>query len=374
MEKEKIDQKDLKITNVIPITMQAARGYPAWVIVQIQTNVRIEGIGEGFTWSGQAESIANYIRSLREKVLGSRITDIQTFRDRFPTKAENRNWSAAVSAVEIALWDILGKATNQSIYQLLGGKVRDKIPLYADHGIFSGTRDWEECIDRILKAKDDGFTMFKWAPFTGEGTPTLRNLKDQIKKIEMVRSAVGPEYQIAIDAHNRFSVKGAIMAAKEMESYDILFFEAPTHDDTRLLKQVADATHIPLATGELTCTIEQSKDLFESGSLGFFQPEVGTNGGILATIEMADLADQYHLKIATHNWCGPVITRAASHACAVIPNLLFQEYAGGAAIDSWENELLIPETKIENGHLILPDLPGLGFELNKDLLDQKRIS
>ena len=374
MDKEKIGQRDFQITNVIPITMQAARGYPAWVIVQIQTDVGIEGIGEGFTWSGQAESIADYIKSLGEKILGSRITDIQTFRDRFPTKEENRNWSAAVSAVEIALWDILGKVTSRPIYQLLGGKVRDKIPLYADHGIFSGARDWEECIDRILKAKDNGFTMFKWDPFTGGGTPTSCSLKDQIKKIEMVRSAVGSEYQIAIDAHNRFSVKGAIMAAKAMESYDILFFEAPTVDDTRLLKEVADATHIPLATGELTCTIEQSKDLFESGSLGLFQPEVGTNGGILATIAMADLASQYHLKIATHNWCGPVITRAASHACAVIPNLLFQEYAGGAAIDSWENELLIPETKIENGHLILPDLPGLGFELNKDLLDQKRIS
>ena len=137
---------------------------------------------------------------------------------------------------------------------------------------------------------------------------------------------------------------------------------------------MADATHIPLATGELTCTIEQSKDLFESGSLGLFQPEVGTNGGILAIIAMADLASQHHLKIATHNWCGPVITRAASHACAVIPNLLFQECTGGAAIDSWENELLIPETKIENGHLILPDLPGLGFDIIKDLLDQKRIS
>ncbi|MBP96721.1 hypothetical protein CMK18_12270 [Candidatus Poribacteria bacterium] len=104
MDKEKIGQMDFEITNVIPITMQAARGYPAWVIVQIQTDVGIEGIegiGEGFTWSGQAESIADYIKSLGEKILGSRITDIQTFRDRFPTKEENRNWSAAVSAVEI---------------------------------------------------------------------------------------------------------------------------------------------------------------------------------------------------------------------------------------------------------------------------------
>jgi len=373
MDKETINQQHLEITDVIPITMQAARGYPAWVIVQIQTDEGIEGIGEGFTWSGQAKSIVDCITSIGKQILGSWRTEIQTFRDRFPSQDQDRNWNAAVSAVEIALWDIWGKATDQPIYQLLGGKIRDKIPLYADHGIFSGARDWQECIDRILKAKDDGFTMFKWDPFVGGGTPTTTELKDQIKKIEMVRCAVGAEYQIAIDAHNRFSVQGAIMAAQEMEPYNILFFEAPTLDDPAMLKQVASTTQIPIATGELTCTIEQSKILFESGSLGLFQPEVGTNGGILATIETAALAHQYGLEIATHNWCGPVITRAASHTCAVIPNLLFQEYAGGAKIDRWENELIMPATQIENGHLILPNLPGLGFELNKDLLNKKRI-
>ena len=368
-----ISDHTLEFTDVIPVTICAVRNYPAWVIVKIQTAQGVEGIGEGFTWAGQAGSVANYISLIGQQILGCSPCGIQPLMECFRPKANDRNWSAAVSAVEIALWDILGQIVDLPIYDLLGGAVREKIPLYADHGIFSGASDWEECIERILAAKENGFGMFKWDPFEGGGTPTPRDLQDQIRKVEMVRDAVGPEYQIAIDAHNRFSVDGAIMAAQALEPFNILFFEAPIADDPEQLKQVANATDIPLATGELTCTRQEANALFDSGSLGVFQPEVGTNGGILETVRTADLAETYGLKIATHNWCGPVIMRAASHACSVIPNLLFQEYAGGAPIDSWENELLIPPTRIVNGHLVLPDLSGLGFKLNESLVSSKQI-
>ena len=373
MVNQAIDNQDLEITDIIPVTLHAARSYPVWVIVKIQTDQGVEGIGEGFTWAGQADSIVNYISLIRQQILGDSPCEIRSFLGRFPPKADDLNWSAAVSAIEIALWDILGKVVDLPIYGLLGGAIRDKIPLYADHGVFNGAGDWEECVERILAVKEDGFEMFKWDPFDGSGTPTPSDLRDQIRKIETVRDAVGSEYQIAIDAHNRFSVDGAIMVVQALESLNIFFFEAPTADDPEQLKQVANATDIPIATGELTCTRQEAKALFDSGSLGCFQPEVGTNGGILETVKTADLAETYGLKIATHNWCGPVVTRAASCACSVIPNLSFQEYAGGAPIDSWEHELLIPPTQIANGHLILPDLPGLGFKLNEDLMVSKQL-
>ena len=368
-----INDYTLKITDVIPITIRAVRNYPAWVIVKIRTDQGVEGIGEGFTWAGQAGFIADYISLIGQQIVGPTPRDIQSLMACFQPKAHDRNWSAAVSAVEIALWDILGQILGLPVYELLGGAFREKIPLYADHGIFSGASVWEECVERILAVKENGFGMFKWDPFEGSGTPTPRDLRDQIRKVEMVRDAVGSEYQIAIDAHNRFSVSGAIMAVRALEPFDILFFEAPTADDPEQLKQVANATDVPLATGELTCTRQEAKTLFDSEALGFFQPEVGTNGGILETIKTADLAGTYGLRVATHNWCGPVITRAASHACSVIPNLLFQEYAGGAPIDAWENELLIPPTQIVNGHLVLPDFPGLGFKLNESLVASQQI-
>ena len=373
MEDYVINNQKLEITDVIPITMHAARGYPAWVIVRVQTAQGVEGIGEGFTWAGQADSIVNYISLIGRQILGSFSCEIQSFIEHFPTEANDCNWSAAVSAIEIALWDILGQVRDLPVYDLLGGAIREKIPLYADHGIFNGALDWEECVERILAVKENGFGMFKWDPFEGNGTPTPSDLRDQIRKVETVRDAVGPGYQIAIDAHNRFSVDGAIMVAQALEPFNVLFFEAPTADDPEQLKQVANATSIPLATGELVCTRQEAKALFESRSLGIFQPEVGTNGGILETVETANLAETYGLKIATHNWCGPVIMRAASHACSIIPNLSFQEYAGGAPIDSWENDLLIPPTQIADGYLVLSNSPGLGFKLNEDLLVSKQI-
>ena len=262
---------------------------------------------------------------------------------------------------------------------MLGGPLHNELPLYANHGLFVGAENWEEQVERILAAKEAGFAMFKWDPFhryfriVGTGTPDPKELSKAIDLVSQVRDAVGKDYPLAIDAHNRFSVEGAIMAAKALEPLNIMFFEAPTKDDPEMLKQVSQATSVPLATGELTCTRWEAKELLDSRALKIFQPEVGTNGGILESCKTAALAELYDVKIATHNWCGPIVTRAASHVWARTPNLLYQEYAGGAPRNEWENELLDPPTQIENGHIILPDGPGLGSRLNEKLLASRRI-
>jgi len=363
----------IKINSVETVTIEGARSYPAWVIVRMQTDQGIEGIGEGFTWHGQAATINNHIKALGQQLEGTNPLEIEAFLTRALPECKDRNWYASVSAIEIAMWDILGQAAGLPIYTLLGGQVRQEIPLYADHGIFGGAQNWEECVQRIVGMKEAGFGMFKWDPFSGGGTPEPAELREQIKKVEMVRDAVGFDYPLAIDAHNRFSVEGAIMAAKALEPLNILFFEAPTEDNPEMLKKIAEATSIPIATGELTCTRKEAKSLLASGVISVFQPEVGTNGGILESFKTAALAEVYDVKIATHNWCGPVVTRAASHVCAIIPNLLYQEYAGGAPENEWENHLLEPPTQIKNGHIILPNRPGLGAKLNEKVIASRRI-
>ncbi len=366
-------KKPINIKSVDTVTIKGARAYPAWVLVRIRTDNGIEGIGEGFTWHNQAATINNHIKTIGKQLTGTSPLEIGAFLTRFLPECKDRNWYASISAIEIALWDILGQVAGLPIYVMLGGQVREKIPLYADHGIFGGARSWEECVERIVGMKESGFGMFKWDPFAGGGTPEPAELKEHIKKVEMVREAVGTDYPLAIDAHNRFSVEGAIMAAKALEPLNILFFEAPTEDNPEMLKQVAEATSIPLATGELTCNRREAKMLLDSGVLGVFQPEVGTNGGILESFKTAALAEVYDIKIATHNWCGPIVTRAASHVCATIPNLLYQEYAGGAPENEWENALLEPPTQIKNGHIILPNRPGLGAKLNEKVLASRRL-
>ena len=363
----------VKIERVMPITMRGTRGYKEWVIVRVLTDQGIEGIGEGFTWAGRAAAIRSRIDSIGEQIAGGNPVEIEAFLARFLPQATDRNWHAAISAIEIAMWDILGKMAGLPIFSLLGGPVRKEIPLYADHGVFDGAQSWEEQIERVLAAKEASFRMFKWDPFVGMDPQDVKQLGKRIDSVWQVREAVGEGHQLAIDAHNRFDEAGAIAAAKRLEPLDILFFEAPTRDDPESLKRVAGATSIPLATGELTTNRREAKELLDSNALAVFQPEVGTNGGILESCKTAALAELYGVKIATHNWCGPIVTRAASHVCALTPNLLYQEYAGGAPQNEWENALLDPPTRIENGSLVLPDGPGLGFELNEELLSSRRI-
>ena len=366
-------KNQIEIESVHPVVLRGTRGYREWVIVRVRTDQGIEGIGEGFTWSGQAAAICSHVDTISRQISGTSPVGIEAFLKRFIAQARDRNWYAAISAIEIALWDIVGKIAGLPIYALLGGPLHNELPLYADHGLFDGAECWEEQVERILAAKEAGFAMFKWDPFVGTGTPDPKKLSREIDRVRRVREAVGKDYPLAIDAHNRFSVEGAIMAAKALEPLDIVFFEAPTKDDPEMLKQVAEATSTPLATGELTCTRWEAKALLDSRALQVFQPEVGNNGGILESCKTAALAELYDVKIATHNWCGPIVTRAASHVCARTPNLLYQEYAGGAPRNEWENELLDPPTQIENGHIILPDGPGLGSRLNEKLLASRRI-
>ena len=363
----------IKIERVIPITLGGTRGYKEWVIVRVLTDQGIEGIGEGFTWAGRAAPIRSRIESIGEQIAGGGPVEIEGFLTRFLLQATDRNWYAAISAIEIALWDIVGKMADLPIFSLLGGPVRNEIPLYADHGLFDGAKSWEEQVDRVLAAKEAGFRMFKWDPFVGMDSHDVKELGKRVDQVGQVRKAVGDGYQLAIDAHNRFDEAGAIRAARILEPLDILFFEAPTEDDPGTLKKVAGATSIPLATGELTTNRREAKELLDSGALSVFQPEVGTNGGILESCKTAALAELYDVKIATHNWCGPILTRAASQVCARTPNLLYQEYAGGAPRNEWENHLLDPPTRIKDGRIMLPDGPGLGFELNEKLLASRRI-
>ena len=364
-------QRKVKINEIRPVIIRGTRGYKEWVIVRVFTDQGVDGVGEGFTWSRHARKINSHIKVINEQVLGTDFISIENFLNRFIPQAQDRNWYAAISAVEIALWDIVGKLAGLPVYALLGGPIHKTIPLYANHGFFQENESWEETVKR---AKDEGFKMFKWDPFHKlTGTPDPSELREKINRVEQVRNAVGSEYLLAIDAHNRFSVEGAIMAAKALEPLNIMFFEAPTKDDPENLRRVAEATSLPIATGELTCTRKEAKNLFDSRALKIFQPEVGTNGGILESCKTASLAEVYDTKIATHNWCGPIITRAATHVCACVANLLYQEYASGKPQDQRINQLLDPPTQVENGHIILPDGSGLGSKIDEKILASMQV-
>ena len=369
----------IKIVTVEPILIKpATRGY-AFLIVRIRTDQGIDGIGECHA-SGEARSLAirDFVGSIAGELEGTNPLEIQAFLNRCSQGGSGWEWFAAVSAIEIAMWDIVGQMAGLPIYSLLGGRVRERIPLYANHGVFGESKTVEERVERAVRTKEAGFDMFKWDPFGYygiQGTPEAAQLDGAIKEVAAVREALGADFNMAIDAHARFSLEGALMTVKALEPLNPFFFEEPTDppDQPDLLKQVADSTSMPIATGERLSERRGAEKVLAHGGIQILQPELGNNGGILETFKVAAMAEAHDVKMAPHNWCGPVLTRATAHVCTTIPNLLYMEYAGTAPEAAWENDLIDPPLQIDNGELIPSDLPGLGSKLNEDVLASRRL-
>ena len=369
----------IKIEAVEPILIKpTTRGY-AFLIVRIRTNQGIDGIGECHA-SGEARSLAirDFVDSMSGELEGTNPLEIEAFLNRAGQGGSGWEWFAAVSAIEIAMWDILGQMAGLPIYMLLGGRVRERIPLYANHGVFADAKTVEERVERAVSTKEMGFDMFKWDPFGYygiQGTPETAQLDGAIKEVEAMRSALGADFNMAIDAHARFSLEGALMTVKALEPLNPFFFEEPTNppDQPNLIKQVVDSTSIPIATGELLSERRSAEKVLAGSGIQFLQSEVGNNGGILETFKVAAMAEAHDVKMAPHNWCGPVLARATAHVCTTIPNLAYMEYAGTAPEAAWEYDLIDPPLQIENGELIPSDLPGLGSKLNEDVVAARRI-
>jgi len=369
----------IKILAVTPVLVKGTRGYDAWVLVRIQTDQGIEGIGECFSWAWSslhnALQVRDAVQSIGHQLQGKDPLQIRTFLNRFGSQGVGRHWFAATSGIEIAIWDILGQVAGLPIYALLGGRIRDWVPLYANHGVFGAARTLPERVERALQIKEAGFHLFKWDPFGGiQGEADKVRLRAVIGEIQAFRKQLGPDFKLAIDAHGRFGLQGALTMAKELEPFNIAFFEEPlASDQHEHLNQLANTSSIPIAVGEHIYTRRGFKQALDTGAVRVLQPEVGTDGGILETVKVAAMAEVYDASVAPHNWCGPVVTLATAHVCAVIPNLLCMEYAATAAEDRWEDDLLVPPIQVERGELVLSDRPGLGSRLNEAVLAARRL-
>ena len=368
----------LKISVVEPLVLQG-RSDPAqrpWVWTRVRTDQGVIGYGECYAWmleKGKLK-IPDLVRRIGQQLQGSDALAIEALRQRFWPRGSDLEWFAALSTIEIAMWDILGQVAGLPIHGLLGGKVRERIPLYANHSTFTG-RDTLSRVESAVQAKEMGFKTFKWDPFVDVGAPPTSTLEKEIEQVRAIHDAVGPEMRIAIDAHGRYtSVESAIAAAKLLEPFDPLFFEEPTQRGRpELLPKVAAGTSIPLAVGEMHRTVAEAKEWLDTGVLKVLQPEVGNDGGILETYQMAVLADSYGVQMAPHGWLGPVAVRAATHVCAVIPNLLLQEFPGSRPDHAWTQELIDPPADVRDGELVVPEGPGLGFSVDEKKIEKIRI-
>jgi galactonate dehydratase len=295
-----------------------------------------------------------------------------------------------VSAFDIALWDICGKYYNTPVYNLLGGKIRDRIRTYTylynmeEKDLLGATSDWTKnpalLAEIASKRVAEGFTAVKFDPLhhplPGQlPVPPWEIMPQEYDHAEtavgMIREAVGNRADICIGTHGQMTPACAIRLAKRLEKFDPLWFEEPCPPENfREMGRIARSTSIPIATGERLATIHDFHKAFEKNACAIAQPDLGSCGGITACKKIAAMAEADYILMAPHIWGGPVITAAALQIDAAIPNFLIQEsiYKSGDFFD----EIVKVPFVWENGYLIPPDRPGIGIELDEEKLEAKK--
>ena len=287
-----------------------------------------------------------------------------------------------LSGLEMACWDIIGKAANKPIYELLGGKVREKLrsytylypaegDVYPDPNTKNVYNDADLAAESALETVNSGFTAIKFDP-AGPYTiydghqPTLEDI-DRIEKFcRRIREAVGTKADMLIGTHGQFTVSGAKRVARVIEPFHPLWFEEPIPPESpEAMAKVSNFTSVPIATGERLCTKYEFARVLETGAAAILQMDLGRVGGILEAKKIAAMAEYYSAQIAPHLYCGPIVAAANIQLATCIPNFLILESI--KKFEGFYSELLIQPIKWENGFVIPPTEPGLGVILNEEV-------
>jgi galactonate dehydratase len=354
----------MKITSVE--TIPVFGGGRDWFFVRVHTDEGLIGTGEG-TLEGRARTVVAAVDELSDYLIGEdphRIEHLWQVMYRHAFYRGGPVMNSAISGVEQALWDILGQALKQPVHQLLGGRVRDKIRVYANGP--RGTTA-EEIAESALQLKERGFTAMKLVPF-GPVKPvdSVSTIREAAKIMEAVRLAVGPDIDLAVDAHGRLSPTMAIQIGQAIKEFGILFYEEPClPENAATMATVARESGIPIATGERLFTKWGFRDILEQQAATILQPDLAHCGGILEGRKIAAMAEVYYAGFAPHNPLSPVNMRASLHLDAVVPNFIIQEWV--ADDPPWRDEILQNPVVIKDGWAEIPMEPGLGTALNLDV-------
>ena len=361
----------MKITSVETQVLSTA--WRNLTFVRVRTDEGIEGVGE-VRMINHTDALIGYLtEAATNHIVGSDPTNIEDLVGRMYRNDYARAGEVAMSAiatVEIACWDILGKSLGLPVYKLLGGAVRDRIKAYAN-GWYTVERTPEEFHSAALKVLEKGYRALKFDPF-GAGfyeleRPERRNV---IALVEAVRDAVGPDVEILIEMHGRFNPATAIEMSRELERFDPSWVEEPVPpENLAALKKAGAKINIPIATGERIHTRYEYRELFELGAADIIQPDITHFGGLLETKKLAAWAEAYYVLVAPHNVGGPVSTAAALHFAASTPNFKIQEHFNDFA-EAWVKEVAPGNPEVVDGYFALPEGPGLGVELNQEVLDE----
>ena len=340
-------------------------------LVKITTDNGIVGWGES-TLEGRPKGVVGVIEELADYLVGKDPLRIEHHWQHIYRSAFFRGGPVvmtALSGIDQALWDIAGKHYGVPVYKLLGGKVRDRIRVYAHWGIHSITDEGlEQAKTRLEWLQSMGYTAFKSGPggkWRGHEPPAA--IDAFVKRAYLMREWVGPDVELCFDFHGKFTPALAIEICHELKGMRPMFVEEPVpQENVDALKQVSDHVPFPIATGERFLTRWGFRETFEKQAVAYIQPDVSHVGGISELKKVANMAEIYYMHIMPHCAIGPVALAAALHVDAVVPNFLIQEQIDA----SLGYGLLKQDWLVKDGFIDLPTAPGLGFEIDENEAEQ----
>jgi len=273
---------------------------------------------------------------------------------------------SAIGGIEMALWDIKGKAAGMPVYDLLGGRVREKVKAYAN-GWFGGARAPDDHAEKAVAVVAQGYDTIKWYPFGRSAQWVSQEEEDHgVTCMQAIREAVGPKVNICVDVRCRLNTWSAIRMAERLQPYDVYWYEEPVMwDNASALAEVTRAVNVPVATGERLYTRWEFRDVLERNAARFIQPDIIHTGGIFELRKIAAMAEVYYVMVAPHNSNGPFSTIASVHLDACTPNAVIQELVVSRL--ATYNDMLTEPLVVEDGYFILPERPGWGFDLCEDV-------
>ena len=358
-----------------------------FLFVQLTTDDGIVGVGEAYVATVGPHLVADMLVDVADRhLVGRSPFDVEAFWRRAYGSGyalrPDPTLCGVLSALEMACWDIIGKATGRPVYDLLGGRVHEGLRsytyLYPEGGDAYDPLDGPNlytdpdlAAEAAVRAVEMGFTAVKFDPagpysvYDGR-QPSLERLDFSERYTAAIREAVGNRADLLFGTHGQFTPSGALRLARRLEAYDPLWFEEPVPpDDIEGMATVAAGTTIPIATGERLTTVSEFAAVLRAGAAQVLQPDLGRSGGILQGKKIASIAEVHHAVIAPHCYCGPVVAAANIALATCTPNFLVLE-----SIDTWDGfhaELLETPIRWEEGNVVPSSEPGLGVVLNEDV-------
>ena len=356
----------MKITRIKTLVCDAYR--TNFIFVRVDTDEGLHGVGEA-TMSFGENAVVGCIKDLEPDILGRDPLAIDrlwhdAYRDSY--------WRggpvlmSALAGLEMACWDLKGKALGQPLWQLLGGKFRDRVPCYAN-AWFVPARTPAEFATKAKEAVANGWQALKWDPFgSAYRDLTTAGLRHALACVAAVREAVGPDVDLMVEGHGRFDLQSALRVAHGLAEYDILWFEEPVFpENVEALAELRRRSPVPLAAGERIYTRHDARRFLEQGCAHFMQPDI-SRVGVHEIVHMSAWAETYGVAFCPHNPAGPVTNAATLHVAAAVPNFFLMETMSTDV--PWRQDITTESLQLEGGAMVVPDGPGLGIDLCEEAI------